>query len=106
MPIWESLTVSTEVMQQKASAVETKIQVMKTAFDSLEQTVHRTENYWIGEAGDAHRDYFAENRPKLEEIIKRLTEHVRDLHQMKEVYAQAERGAEDLAEDLPSDVIV
>lgn len=101
-----SLTVDPEVMRQKAVTVEGKIREMRSAFDALELTVNKTKGYWIGEAGDAHRAYFTDRKPQIEEIFQRLTEHVRDLNQMASVYSNTEQEVKELSEDLPSDVIV
>lgn len=101
-----SLTVDPEVMRQKAATVEGKIREMKSAFEELGTTVDKTKNYWIGEAGDAHRTYFTDRKPEIEEIFQRLSEHVRDLNQMASVYSGTEQEVKELSEGLPSDVIV
>ena len=102
----ETLTVNTDVMRQKAAAVEGRIQEMQNAFASLEETVQRTQNYWIGEAGDAHRAYFEKKKPEIEEALKRLSEHVQDLYEMAAVYDNVVRDVTQISKDLPSDVIV
>lgn len=101
----ESLTVDTGTMRQKASTVEGKMKELQSAFEKVEQAVQRTGNYWIGEAGDAHRAYFEHEKPKMEEILRRLSEHARDLNAMASVYERTEREAADIAADLPSDAI-
>lgn len=102
----ETLAVNPDSLRQKASETEQRIGEMKTAFEALEQAVDRTAGYWLGEAGDAHRAYFAEKRPEFKEILNRLSEQVRDLNQMADVYDTAERQSVEMAADLPSDVIV
>lgn len=101
-----SLLVDPEVMRHKAAAAQKKIQEMQNVFDAMETTVNRTNNYWIGEAGDAHREYFIQKKPEIEEMFKRLNEHVRDLNQMASVYANVEKEVTEISEDLPADVIV
>lgn len=101
-----SLIVDPEVMRQKAVTVEGKIRGMRSAFDELGNIVDKTKNYWIGEAGDAHRTYFTDKKPEIEEIFQRLSEHVRELNQMASVYSLTEQEVKELSEDLPSDVIV
>ena len=99
------LTVEPDVMVAKANIVHGKIREMQTSFSALENTVNKTRNYWVGEAGDAHRELYTKQKENIEEIFKRLTEDVTDLHQMAAVYSSTEQQVADIAEDLPSDVI-
>lgn len=101
-----TLLVEPDALRQKASTAEKKIQAMQTVFEEMEATVNRTNNYWIGEAGDVHREYFISKKPDIEEIFQRLTEHVRELNQMASVYSNAEKEVTELVQDLPADVIV
>ena len=101
-----SLKVDPDVMRNKAALVQEKIRDMQTAFESLENTVRKTQNYWIGEAGDAHREMFFKSEDDREEIFKRLMEDVTDLNQMADVYSTTEREVKEISEELPSDVII
>lgn len=100
-----ALTVDPDVMVAKANAVQGRIREMQASFSALENTVNKTKNYWIGEAGDAHREFYTKQKSNIDEIFKRLTEDVSDLHQMAAVYSSTEQQVADIAEDLPSDVI-
>lgn len=101
-----SLTVDPEIMRQKSVAAGGKISEMKKAFEALEATVNKTNHYWIGEAGDAHREFFNSSKPEIEEIFKRLSEHARELGEMAATYSDTERQVTQLSEDLPSNVII
>lgn len=101
-----SLKVDPEVMRQKSVAVTFKINKMQKAFTELETTVNKTNSYWIGEAGDAHREFFNSSKPEIEEIFKRLSEHARELGEMAATYSNVEREVTQISEDLPSDVII
>ena len=103
---FSSLKVDPEVMRQKSVTVGNKIKQMKQAFDELEITVQKTNNYWIGEAADTHRDFFNASKPDIEEMLKRLLEHSRELAEMAATYSNVEREVTQLSEDLPSDVII
>lgn len=103
---FSSLKVDPEVMRQKSVTVGNKITKMKRAFEELEVTVNKTNNYWIGEAGDAHREYFQSSKPEIEEMFQRLSEHSRELAEMAATYSTAEQEVTQLAEDLPFDVII
>lgn len=103
---FSSLKVDPEVMRQKSVTVGDKINKMKNAFEDLEVTVNKTSNYWIGEAGDAHREYFNSAKPEIENMLKRLAEHSKELAEMAATYSTAEQEVTQLAEDLPFDVII
>lgn len=100
------LVVTPEVMRAKAVSTHGKIQGMKNSFENLETMVNRTGNYWIGEAGDTHREYFLSKKTDIDLIFRRLSEHARELEQMALVYENAEKEAAQISEDLPADVII
>ncbi|MCC8151646.1 MAG: WXG100 family type VII secretion target [Lachnospiraceae bacterium] len=101
-----SLTVTPEVMLQKANSVQKYIRLMRQDFSNLENTVNKTQSYWIGEAGDAHREFYQSKKEEIETIFARLTEDVTDLQTMAGVYSQTEKEVTELAQDLPADVII
>ena len=101
-----SLKVDPEVLYQKSVTSGEKISQMKTVFEELETIVNKTTQYWLGEAADAHREFFNSTKPDIEEIFKRLSEHARELGEMAATYANVEREVVQLSEDLPSDVII
>ena len=94
-----------ELMRQKAAVVQIKISQMKNAFDSLEYAVNHTKSYWAGEAGDVYRENLKHKKTDIDTILSRLSEYVSDLQQMAAVYAGVEKEVEELAQDLPADVI-
>ena len=100
------LTVTPEVLASQASVVSRNIQQMKAYFGQMDSLVNKTSGYWIGAAGDSHRERYQKLQPDVEVIFKRLTEYVTDLQKMANVYAEAESYAVQVAEELPSDVIV
>lgn len=115
MAIWEqistadffsSLKVEPEIMRQKSVTVQSKITQMKQTFDNLESTVQKTNHYWLGEAADAHREFFNASKSEIEEMFQRLSEHARELAEMASIYSNVEREVTQLSEDLPSDVII
>lgn len=103
---FSALKVDPEVMYQKSVTVGKKISQMKSSFEELEVTVNKTNQYWLGEAADVHREFFNSTKPEIEEIFKRLLEHTRELGEMAAVYAKVEREVTQIAADLPSDVII
>ena len=97
--------VNSAVLNSQAETVSKSIRSMKECFERLETIVNRTSYYWIGEAGDLHRKIYQEQRPQIEEMMKRLEEHPSDLISIAQTYEMAERTVESIAEALPGDVI-
>lgn len=106
LDFFNSLTVTPEVLRAKAQSVQGRINELQKAFDAMKTQVNKTQNYWIGEAGDAHRESYRNKEADIAENIKRLREEVSDLNEMASVYASTEQTVAAIAEDLPFDVIV
>ena len=101
-----TLKVTPEILNAKANEANGKINLIKQHFDSLEENVSRTKAYWIGEAGDMYRKLFEQEKESIEEIIKRLSEHPKDLQAIAQVYSDVELKAAEIAEELPGDVLL
>lgn len=96
-----TLKVSPEEMQSAASELSGYVNTMNECFQQMKNTMQQSAAYWVGEAGNAHRQLYQDQVAKTEEIIARYTEHVRDLNTMAGVYSQAEAQAEAKADELP-----
>lgn len=99
------ITVTPEELASAASELSGYISTMNDCFQQMKATMAQTEGYWVGEAGDAHRQLYTEQVAKTEEIISRYTEHVRDLNTMAGVYSEAETQAAAKAEELPASIL-
>ena len=78
---------------------------MKRLFGELERVIGNTRSYWIGEAGNRHRQAYTERKDELETMFTRLEEHPRDLLQISGNYTQAENEIESMVSALETDVI-
>ncbi len=96
------LKVSPEEMQTAAGELNAYTNEMNQSFDDMRRIVSQTSNYWIGEAGDAHRALYEEKVGMIQEILARYREHVSDLYAMAGVYREAETLAQSTAEELPT----
>jgi len=74
-------------------------------FDNLNTSISRTKTYWIGEAGDAHRKAYEDQKADIDEILRRLEEHPRDLVSIAQTYTDTELEIEEYISSLPSDLI-
>ena len=99
------IKVSTEVLRDKAQNVTGSIRSMENCFRDLESIVNRTGYYWIGDAADQHRRIYNEQRESVDEMIKRLKEHPRDLLAISQNYDFAEKQAAEAGSRLPGNII-
>ena len=99
------VVVNTEVLLAQASEVESLIGKVSKEFDELKRLVGNTNHYWIGEAGDAHREKYNALQPDVEEGINRLKENVTDLRIISGAYSAAEQQAVAEASALQETVI-
>ena len=99
------IKVNSVVLNSKAQAVSKSITNMMQCFEQLETIIKRTSYYWIGEAGDLHRKMYQEQKPQIDEMMKRLKEHPTDLLTIAQTYEIAESEVQSIAFELPGDVI-
>lgn len=97
--------VSTEVLRDKAQNVTRSVGNMESCFRELESIMNRTAYYWIGDAADQHRRIYREQRESVDEMIKRLKEHPRDLLAISQNYDIAEKQAAEAGSRLPGNII-
>lgn len=99
------ILVTPEVLNQKAVEVEKNVSNMRTRFETMKTLVEKSKGYWIGEAGDMHRQNYAEQQENIEQILKRLSEHPADLRSIAQTYSDTELRIEDVIQSLPGDVL-
>lgn len=99
------IKVNTAVLHEKAQSVIKSIKNMEDSFEQLERIINRTLYYWIGEAGELHRSAYKKQKPEIEEIIRRLKEHPRDLMIIAQTYESAETMIRSISSELPGDII-
>ncbi len=68
----------------------------------MQNTVARTQSYWIGMAGDAKREEFAEQKADVEEILTLFSKYPQDLLEMADLYVAAETKVTNQSAALPS----
>lgn len=99
------IKVDSTVLKTKADAVSAGIRQMEECFEQLETIINRTSYYWIGEAGDLHRKLYKDRKQQIEEMMKRLKEHPKDLVTIAQTYETVEAEVQSIAAELPGDII-
>ena len=102
MALTGQLTVTPEELVNQAGQVRDAAKDLQHSFDRIKTLVNDTGNYWKGDAADAHREGYNKHQNKIDEIISRYREHVRDLEAMAGVYREAEATAVNMADELPA----
>lgn len=98
--------VTPEVLLAKSQAINAKISTMRQCFAQAEQQVNGMRGFWQGEAASTYRAAYASRKEEIETILMRLQEHVADLNRIAGNYQLAEQAVTQLAETLPTDIIV
>lgn len=101
------LKVETSELEAKSNSVLRISNTMKNEYTSLKNIIDRSSGYWKGDGGNAHRSKFNEQNSDVDEMFRRIQEHVTDLQIMAGVYVDTEqRIASEIQEVLPADVII
>lgn len=100
------LRVDSQQLYNKASYMEQLITELKNHINTIDQIVQLTERNWKGEAGDYNRQEYYSKKASIEEIVIKLEEHPRDLIEISGVYTDSNNQTVEIAESLPSEVIV
>lgn len=99
------IRVTPEQLKTKSDEVTVAISNMERALGRLSDIMQKTSSYWQGEAGDLHRRLYSEDKEVVDEMMKRLKEHPRDLLAIAGIYQEAEQKAVELSNMLPEDII-
>lgn len=106
MPGMVMLKVTPEILVSKADEVLKDVNSIKQAMESIRQKVEGTNAYWLGEAGELHRRLYNEQKENIEDMMRRLAEHPRDLKLIANNYMTTEKEVENIANALTDNVIV
>lgn len=100
-----TIKVNTSVMVNKAGELKSQIKKIKGSWETLKKAVNNSKTYWEGEASNRHIEMLNKEQENVENVIKRLEEHPDDLLKMADLYVKSEEKNENLANELPTDII-
>ncbi len=98
------IKVSTEEMIRQSNEIEKTVGEIKTQFENISRLAEGSARYWEGEAENLHLSSFRRISESHEEIIRRLSEHPRDLMTMAGIYAEGEEKSSEDANSLQNNV--
>lgn len=100
-----TLKVTPEDLQAKASSVAKKLGDMQKTWESMNTTILATDSFWIGEAGNLHRDMYKKQQENIETIMRRLNEHPKDLNDIAATYLGVEKAVQEIAQSLETGIL-
>ncbi len=74
-----AIKVKSDELVNTADALLIKINRASACCDELSRIIDRTSGYWIGEAGDFHRNMYNSQKDAINTMFRRLKEHPTDL---------------------------
>ena len=95
------IKVTPDVLEKKAQEVTTAINKMERCFDQVQNLVARTRYYWVGQAGEIHRELVTD----MEQIIKRLKDHPDNLRKIAGTYRVTESEQTEQSMAMSSNLI-
>lgn len=84
------IKVNDQSLLSAAETLKRKISEMRSSYDKVLEIIQKTGGYWVGLAGDEHRNAFLEQQDDIDQIVKRLSEHPDDLLKIANLYEEAE----------------
>ena len=99
------IKVTPDVLEKKAQEVTTAINKMERCFDQVQNLVARTRYYWVGQAGEIHRELVTQKKEDMEQIIKRLKDHPDNLRKIAGTYRVTESEQTEQSMAMSSNLI-
>lgn len=101
-----NIRVSPQVLVTQAEEVKNLASDMKERFERIGELIDKTAGYWIGEAGELHRNMYYEQRDNITLMLGRLSEHPENLISIARNYEMGESKNAQAANVLPADVLM
>lgn len=99
------ISVTPERLNEKGIELQHIIKSLTLQLDELANVVNSSESYWVGTAGNAVRDEYMKLNGEVQEVLKRLGEHPRDLQKMAGIYKRHDMEALQKTEVLPGSIL-
>lgn len=98
--------VSTSELYNAANEAYDKAQQTKNKFENIKQAMSSTQTYWNGKVSDKERKIISDEYDEMMDFIKMLIMYSDSLKQMAKNYETAEDTNEEMAQGLPTDIIM
>lgn len=101
-----TIRIRTESLEHASVELGKKADDLKKSFENMTEAMNRTSDYWLGEAGEAHREAYRRLIPRQEEALRRLQEQISSLAKIAGTWEAAEQEVKEMNLSLPDDVIM
>ena len=92
-------------MLNQAETIKGSVKNIKKMFESIEKRVSGSQTYWEGSASNAHITKYNKIKENCRDIIRRLSEHPKDLMKMSGLYKGTETEAQEDANSLAGNIL-
>ncbi|MDO4514273.1 MAG: WXG100 family type VII secretion target [Lachnospiraceae bacterium] len=99
------ILVTPEELQLAAASISSQVEKLQNGFEQLETIADSMNYYWEGEAHDSFRAYYETRKELIDQVMHNMQQIPVVLREMAGVYTEAESINEQVAQELPSDVI-
>ena len=100
-----ALSIDPEAAEKTAEEIWQNLRRLRRMLEDLKLSVEKTDKFWEGEAGNAHRKSFYKRWRQTEILLGYLEKAVSDFRQINALYMRTEKTAAAEAEELPGDLI-
>lgn len=99
------LRVQPEQLTRTAKELTNAITSMRKDFIKLNQCMSSTKGYWLGDAGEYHRNMYTEQEGQIENLLRDLEKYPNDLLKLAGLYDESEEQNLHLARALKSSLM-
>lgn len=100
------IKVSTEQLKSAASQFEAEATNLTNIASQISEIAGSLSSIWEGTAGQAYASKFGAMQDDCQLLQRRVKEHCTDLQQMAQQYQSADDESANLANSLPTDVVM
>ena len=100
-----TIVVKPEELVAKSAELHKKVTVLKSEFERMNNLMQKTNSYWLGEAGNYHRDMYNRSVENEAALLKSLEEYSNVLVQVAANYESTEGKLVAEAGALPNDIL-
>ena len=99
------LKVTPSVLRNKAGEFESVRGSVMSLIDTMTAKVNGLSSTWQSEAYTAYKNAYAGLEDDIQRLNRMISEHVKDLNEIAELYDKADVEAQNVAGGLPRDAI-
>ena len=99
------IKVTPEVLKDAAGDVRSFVGSLREIFESIENIVNRSANYWEGEGHNSHFESYNSRQDAVYTALDRFLENEKKKKKIAGVYIETEQKNAEEAEGLPVDII-